>query len=182
MRVEAFLALDPLMRTLKFRIRDSQEEEAETSSSYIMSSAQKSASKSATMFGLDDIDNILSHRSARKEPSKSLSFQEPRAVTTKAKASSKRKKRVEPEGDSFEVERQLHESLTEAHYEKRMAELEENLAGMGSIAVAKDKALTKLEKDKKGLNEQLLFSEVGLQEAVMVATDEAKVYATRTVL
>ncbi|KAM0057816.1 hypothetical protein Hdeb2414_s0005g00163001 [Helianthus debilis subsp. tardiflorus] len=82
-------------------------------------------------------------------------------------AGSKRKKPVEPDGDSFEVERQLHESLTEAHYEKRMIELEENLAGMRSVA-AKDKALSKLEKDKKGLKEQLLFSEVGLQEAVMV--------------
>ncbi|KAF5761592.1 hypothetical protein HanXRQr2_Chr16g0766901 [Helianthus annuus] len=63
-----------------------------------------------------------------------------------------------------------------------MAELEENLASMSSIAAAKDKALSKLEKDKKGLEEQLLFSEVGLQEAVMVATDEAKISAARTIL
>ncbi|KAF5791068.1 hypothetical protein HanXRQr2_Chr09g0390481 [Helianthus annuus] len=101
----------------------------------------------------------------KKEPSKSLSFQEPRAMTTRAKAGSKRKKPAEPKGDSFEVEKQLHDSLTEgfarvkAHYEKKkIAELEENLVGMRSIVVAKDKALSKLEKEKKGLEEQLLFS------------------------
>ncbi|MFS8033171.1 hypothetical protein Hanom_Chr17g01566381 [Helianthus anomalus] len=112
-----------------------------------MSSAQKSASKSATKFGLNDFDSILSAMSAKKEPSKSLSFQEPWAVTTKGKAGSKRKKPVEPDGDSFEVERKLHESLTE-----RMAELEENLVDMRFVA-AKDEALSKLEKDKKGLEE-----------------------------
>ncbi|KAJ0789128.1 hypothetical protein HanPI659440_Chr05g0199991 [Helianthus annuus] len=130
---------------------------------YVLKSA-----KSATNVGLDDIDSILSPRSAKKEPSKSLSFQVPRAVTTTAKAGSKRKKPAEPENDSFEVERQLHDSLTEgfagvkAHYEKKMAELEENLARMRSIVAVKDKALSKLEKDKKGFEEQLLFSEVGL--------------------
>ncbi|MFS7937369.1 hypothetical protein Hanom_Chr05g00426761 [Helianthus anomalus] len=47
-----------------------------------MLSAQKSA-KSDTNFGLNDIDNILSPRPAKKEPSKSLSFQVPQAVTIK---------------------------------------------------------------------------------------------------
>ncbi|MFS7901098.1 hypothetical protein Hanom_Chr16g01497721 [Helianthus anomalus] len=71
------------------------------------------SSASATKFGLDDIDSLLSPRSAKKEPSKSLSFQEPGAVTTRAKDGSKRKTLIKPEGDSFEVERQLHDSLTE---------------------------------------------------------------------
>ncbi|KAM0003245.1 hypothetical protein Hdeb2414_s0292g00859021 [Helianthus debilis subsp. tardiflorus] len=63
-----------------------------------------------------------------------------------------------------------------------MAELEENLAGIRSIAAAKDKAISKLEKEKKSPEEQLLYSEVGLHDAVIVATDKAKFYAARTVL
>ncbi|MFS7977504.1 hypothetical protein Hanom_Chr10g00904771 [Helianthus anomalus] len=69
-----------------------------------------------------------------------------------------------------------------AHYEKSLAEMEENLAGLRSIATANDKTISKLEKKKRGLEEQLLMSEVGTHEAIMVATDEAKVCAARTIL
>ncbi|KAJ0804596.1 hypothetical protein HanPI659440_Chr02g0039831 [Helianthus annuus] len=158
--VFAFLPLDRLVRTFNFIIMDSQEEEeVYTSSSYNMSSAQKSANKSATKFGLDDIDNILSPRSAKKEPFKGQSFSEPRAVITRGKAGSKRKTLAEPEGDALETERQLHESVTEgfahvkAYFERNMVDLEENLPGMRSTAAAKDKAKSKLEKEKKGLEE-----------------------------
>ncbi|MFS7986246.1 hypothetical protein Hanom_Chr11g01008071 [Helianthus anomalus] len=51
-----------------------------------MSSAQEFAGKSTTKFGLDEIHNLLSPRTAKKESSKSLSFQEPRPVTTRAKS------------------------------------------------------------------------------------------------
>ncbi|KAJ0670422.1 hypothetical protein HanOQP8_Chr13g0474021 [Helianthus annuus] len=152
-----------------------------------MSSAQKSTTRSATKFGLDDINSFISPRSSKKV-SKSLSFQEPRAVTTRAKSGYKRKKLSEPEGDFFDVEKQLHDSLTEgftwvkALHEKRIAELEETLADLRSIVAAKEKPFSQLKKYNKGLEEQLLMAEVGTHEAVMVATDEAKVSAARTVL
>ncbi|KAJ0561037.1 hypothetical protein HanPI659440_Chr06g0242001 [Helianthus annuus] len=118
---------------------------------------------------------MLSPRSIKKELSKGPSLPEPRAVKTRAKAGSKRKKLAEPEDDVVDAERQLHESVTEsftrmkAHYERSLAEMEENLAGVQSIAAVKDKTISKLEKDKKGLEEQLLFAYVGIHEAVMVA-------------
>ncbi|KAF5772458.1 hypothetical protein HanRHA438_Chr13g0587921 [Helianthus annuus] len=152
-----------------------------------MSSAQKSTTRSATKFGLDEINSFISPRSSKKV-SKSLSFQEPRAVTTRAKSGYKRKKLSEPEGDFFDVEKQLHDSLTEgftcvkALHEKRIAELEETLADLRSIVAAKEKPFSQLKKYNKGLEEQLLMAEVGTHEAVMVATDEAKVSAARTVL
>ncbi|MFS7991213.1 hypothetical protein Hanom_Chr12g01068141 [Helianthus anomalus] len=173
-RAEAFLALDPIVRTFKIRIQDS-EEQAQTSFSYIMSSNAQKSTRSATKFGLDDIDSFISPRTANKE-SKSLSFQEPRAVTTRARSGSKRKKLSEPEGDFFDGFTRV-----KSHHEK-IAELEETLAGMRSITATKEKAFSQLEKDNKGLEEQLLMVEVGTQEAVMVVTDEAKVNAARTVL
>ncbi|KAJ0505877.1 hypothetical protein HanRHA438_Chr12g0560441 [Helianthus annuus] len=92
---------------------------------------------------------MLSPRSTKNEPSKSTSITEPRVVTTRAKVGSKGKKLAEPEGDAFDGERPFHESVTEsfalvkAHYERSMAEMEENLADMPSIASAKDKTFSK---------------------------------------
>ncbi|MFS8030571.1 hypothetical protein Hanom_Chr17g01535581 [Helianthus anomalus] len=128
-RVEAFLALDPSVRTFKLRVKDSEED---ASTSYTMSSAQKSANKSASKFGPDDIDSMLSPHSIKKELAKGPSLLEPSAVTTREKAGSKRKKLVKPEGSAIDVERQLHESVTEgfvrvkAYYERSLAEMEEN--------------------------------------------------------
>ncbi|MFS7986236.1 hypothetical protein Hanom_Chr11g01007951 [Helianthus anomalus] len=110
-----------------------------------MSSAQESAGKSTTKFGLDEIYNLHSPRTAKKESSKSLSFQEPRAVTTRAKSGCKRMNPFEP-GEGFSRWRQLHDSLT------------------------------------KGLEDPLVISEVGLHEALMEATKQAKVWGARTVL
>ncbi|MFS7910356.1 hypothetical protein Hanom_Chr02g00105381 [Helianthus anomalus] len=100
----------------------------------------------------------------------SQSLPEPKAVTTRAKAGSKSKKPVEPEDNGFEVKRQFLEFVTErfvrlkANHEKNLAEMEENLASLRSIAVAKVKTITKLEKQKKGLEEQLLYAEVGFMK------------------
>ncbi|KAJ0764835.1 hypothetical protein HanPI659440_Chr08g0296621 [Helianthus annuus] len=138
-----------------------------------------SPSKPTSKFGLDDNDSLIYPRSIKKELAKGQSFPEPKTVTTRAKAGSKRKKLIEPEEDSFEVERFV---LLKAHQDKSLAEAEENLAGLRSIAAAKDKAISKLENEKKGLEEQLLHAKVGIHEAAMVAIDEAKVCAARAIL
>ncbi|MFS7899377.1 hypothetical protein Hanom_Chr00s055014g01782311 [Helianthus anomalus] len=49
-----------------------------------------------------------------------------------------------------------------------------------SIAAAKDKKIAQLEKEKANLDEQLMIAEVGIHEAQVNATEDAKVYATRT--
>ncbi|MFS7939022.1 hypothetical protein Hanom_Chr05g00446771 [Helianthus anomalus] len=72
-----------------------------------------------------------------------------------AKVGSERKDPTEKEEDSFEAERQIHEFVIErficlkAHQDKILVEAEENLADLRSIALAKDKAITMLEKVKK---------------------------------
>ncbi|KAJ0540049.1 hypothetical protein HanRHA438_Chr08g0367941 [Helianthus annuus] len=113
---------------------------------------------------------------------------EPRQVTTRAKSGSKRRKTSEPDIDLFDIEKRLHDVLTEefsrlkVHHEKRIAEYEETLTRIRSAAAAKDKTITNLEKDKQDLEAQLLHSEMGIHEAAMNATDEAKVCAARAIL
>ncbi|MFS7976629.1 hypothetical protein Hanom_Chr10g00894621 [Helianthus anomalus] len=139
-RVEAFLALDPSVRTFKLIIKDSEED---TSTSFHMSSTQKSTNMSVTKFDLDDINSMLSPCSIKKELSKGPSLLEPRAMTTKAKAGSKMKKLAEPEGDAFDVESftrvKAHYEKSLAQMEENLAEMEENLAGLRSIATARTK-------------------------------------------
>ncbi|MFS7967377.1 hypothetical protein Hanom_Chr09g00785091 [Helianthus anomalus] len=76
---------------------------------------------------------MISPCSIKKELAKGQSLPEPKTVTTRAKAGSKRKKPSKPEEDSFEVERQIHEYVTErfvrqnAHQDKSLAKAKENL-------------------------------------------------------
>ncbi|MFS7936128.1 hypothetical protein Hanom_Chr05g00411791 [Helianthus anomalus] len=154
---------------------------------WILKVAQRSASKFSPKFGLDDIDSMLFPRSIKKELTKGQSLPKPRVATTRAKAGSKRKRPVEPEDDAFEVERQFREFVTErflrlkAHHEKNLAVIEENLVGRRSIVAAKDKSISKLEKEVKGLEKQLFVAEIEANKGEMEATDEAKVCAARTV-
>ncbi|MFS7978659.1 hypothetical protein Hanom_Chr10g00918051 [Helianthus anomalus] len=73
-------------------------------------------------------------------------------------------------------------SCLKIHHEKRIVEYEMTLTGIHSAATAKDKTTTKLEKDKRDLEEQLLHAEVGIHEATMNVTDETKVCAIRAIL
>ena len=76
-------------------------------------STPKSVSKTASRFGTEDIDNIISPRTIKKELAKSQSQTETRAASTRSKAGSKRKKPSEPEDDVTQLERKLHESVSE---------------------------------------------------------------------
>ncbi|MFS7921724.1 hypothetical protein Hanom_Chr03g00240281 [Helianthus anomalus] len=92
-RIAAFWAIDSTIRTFKPKIKELEET---SSTSYTMSSVLRSTSNSASKFGLDDIDSMISHRSIKKELAKGQSLPEPKIVTTRAKVGSKRKKPSEP--------------------------------------------------------------------------------------
>ena len=75
-------------------------------------STPRSASKSAPRFGTEDIDSIISPRAIKKELAKIQT--ETRAASTRGKAGSKRKKPSESEEDEvIQLERKLHESVSE---------------------------------------------------------------------
>ncbi|KAJ0520644.1 hypothetical protein HanIR_Chr10g0461651 [Helianthus annuus] len=80
---------------------------------------------------------MLSPRSVKKELSKGQSFPEPKAFTTRAKASSKSKKPVESEDDAFDVERQFHEFVKSLGKQLLMAEMGTNKAVMEATDEAK---------------------------------------------
>ncbi|MFS8034243.1 hypothetical protein Hanom_Chr17g01578881 [Helianthus anomalus] len=66
--------------------------------------------------------------------------------------------------------------------EKNLAEAEEKLADLRTIAAAKEKKIAQLEKEKASLDEQRVITEVGIHEAHVNATEDAKVCAAHTVL
>ncbi|MFS7936173.1 hypothetical protein Hanom_Chr05g00412361 [Helianthus anomalus] len=80
-RNQFFFNLDPVVRTFPPRIKDSQEI---SSTSYTMSSAAKS-SKSASRFGVSDIQDIVSPRSIKKELSASQSIPESKGMSNRGK-------------------------------------------------------------------------------------------------
>ncbi|MFS8022864.1 hypothetical protein Hanom_Chr16g01444541 [Helianthus anomalus] len=107
---------------------------------------------------------MISHRSIKDELAKGQS--QPETVTTRAKVGSKWKKPSEPQEDNFKVERQFQEFVNErlvrlkAHKDKCLAEAEENLAGLRSIAAAKDMKITQLEKEVNSLEKQIMVAEI----------------------
>ncbi|KAJ0649514.1 hypothetical protein HanOQP8_Chr15g0582071 [Helianthus annuus] len=109
-------------------------------------------------------------------------------MTTRAKTGSKRKKPSDPEEDSFQIECQFHDFVTvrflrlKALHDKSLADVEEKLVDLCSIASAKDKKIAQVEKEKSGLDDQLMYAEIGIHEAQMNAIEDVKVYAARTVL
>ncbi|KAJ0448171.1 hypothetical protein HanRHA438_Chr17g0821671 [Helianthus annuus] len=107
-RLSAFWNLDPAVRTFQTRIKDSQEV---SSTSYTMLSAAKS-SKSASKFGVSDIQDIVSPRSIKKELAASQSIPEGKGMSTRAKAGNKRRKPSKPTGDLPLVEQQLDEAVS----------------------------------------------------------------------
>ncbi|KAM0064620.1 hypothetical protein Hdeb2414_s0003g00105131 [Helianthus debilis subsp. tardiflorus] len=184
-RLAAFWALDSTIRTFKAKAKDLAKA---SSTSLTMSSAQKSASKSASKFDLGDIDNMISPRSLKKELAKGPSQPKPKTMSTRARTGSKRKKPGDYTDYAFQIECHFHDVITEgfvhlqAIQERNLAEAEEKLADLCKIAAAKDKKLAQLEKEKTGLDEQLMFVEIGIHKAQFNASENAKVCAARTVL
>ncbi|KAJ0856951.1 hypothetical protein HanRHA438_Chr13g0584471 [Helianthus annuus] len=131
---------------------------------------------------------MISPRSLKKELAKGPSQPEPKTMPTRARTGSKRKKPTDNTEDAFQIERRFHDVINEgfvrlqAIQEKNLAEVEEKLTDLRKIVAAKDKKLAQLEKEKTGLDDQLMFAEIGIHEAQVNATENAKVCATRTVL
>jgi hypothetical protein len=67
-------------------------------------------------------------------------------------------------------------------YEKKLKELEETLADMRGIAAAKDKDVTRIVKQKKSLEEDLRTAESRLQEEVLAATEQPKIWTAKSVI
>ncbi|KAJ0845746.1 hypothetical protein HanRHA438_Chr15g0717091 [Helianthus annuus] len=109
-RIVAFWALDSTVRTFKPKTKDLEDT---TSTSFTMSSAPRSASKSASKFDLGDIDSMISPRSIKRELARGQSQPEPKVMTTCVKTRSKWKKPSDPEEYSFQIERQFHDFVTE---------------------------------------------------------------------
>ncbi|MFS8023869.1 hypothetical protein Hanom_Chr16g01456571 [Helianthus anomalus] len=100
-------------------------------------------------------------------------------MTTRAKEGSKRKKPSNPEEDGFQIELKIHECVTK---DKGLVEAEENLTDPRSIAAAKDKKITQLEKEVNSLEKQIMVAEIHANKTEMEATNEAKVCASRSIL
>ncbi|MFS7948971.1 hypothetical protein Hanom_Chr06g00566061 [Helianthus anomalus] len=109
-RIVAFWALDSTIRTFKLKAKDLEDT---TSTSFTMSSAPRSASKSASKFDPSDIDSMIFPRSIKRELARGQSQPEPKVMTTRAKTRFKRKKPSDPEEHSFQIERQFHDFVTE---------------------------------------------------------------------
>ncbi|KAK1411335.1 hypothetical protein QVD17_37883 [Tagetes erecta] len=197
-RAEAFLNLDPSVRTFKTRIQNPAVE-ASLSSSSTMSSAPKSSIKSAR-FVLDDVDNLLTSQVIKKEVPASPVI--PKPVTTRSKSvGNKRKKKSEPEDEYANTGRHLKEIIAEGRipdpsydlaslkdfHEKQIKDLFADLIDLRSTLAAKEMALTMAIKDKR-IHEKELEAVEGrlkeearnagnrLQEEVQAATHQAKIW------
>ncbi|KAK1406388.1 hypothetical protein QVD17_41683 [Tagetes erecta] len=83
------------------------------SSSFTMSSAQKS---SPSMFNIDNVDSMLDFHSAKKEKEIASTPPTPRAVTRRSKSvAHKRKKGPESEDDFKSTEKHFHEMITDKY-------------------------------------------------------------------
>ncbi|MFS7912246.1 hypothetical protein Hanom_Chr02g00127751 [Helianthus anomalus] len=124
----------------------------------------------------------------KKELARGPNTSEPKTMGTRSKTGSTRKKPSDSTDDAFQVECHFHEVITEGFvrlqviHDKYLAEAEQKISDLRKIAIAKDKKLAQLEKEKTGLDEQLMFVEIGIHEAQVNATESAKVCAAQTVL
>ncbi|KAJ0511032.1 hypothetical protein HanIR_Chr11g0547391 [Helianthus annuus] len=154
----------------------------------VLVATAKSSSKSAPRFGMGDIEGIISPKSIKKELVAGQSLPEFKGTLTRAKEGSKRKKPNEPSGDTPQIEQQFHdfvfEKLAEIHtiLSKRIAEAEEGLQDLQTMSVAKDKRISHLEKENRGLEKQVLVAEMNANRERLEITEEAKQSATIVIL
>ncbi|KAJ0764874.1 hypothetical protein HanPI659440_Chr08g0297061 [Helianthus annuus] len=146
------------------------------------------SSKSASRFGMSDTDGIISPKSIKKELALGQSLPEVKGTTTRAKAGSKRKKPSEPSGDLPLIEQQIYDAVSEKFAEiqilqgHHLADAEERILDLQTIAVAKDKRISHLEKENKGLEKQVLVAEMNATKERLEITEEAKQSAAIVIL
>ncbi|MFS7930931.1 hypothetical protein Hanom_Chr04g00350051 [Helianthus anomalus] len=93
------------------------------------------------------------------------SLPEVKGTTTRAKAGSKRKKPSEPSGDTPLIEQQFHDFVSAKFTEiqilqvQHLADAEERILDLQTMVAAKDKRISHLKKENKGLEKQVLVAE-----------------------
>ncbi|KAJ0814446.1 hypothetical protein HanPSC8_Chr17g0785811 [Helianthus annuus] len=138
------------------------------------------SSKSASKFGVSDIQDIVSPRSIKKELAASQSMPESKGISTRAKGRSKRKKPSESSEGLPLIEQQLHEAVSEKFAEiqilqgQHLADAEERILNLQTIAAAKDKRIAHLEKESKTLQKQMLLADITANKERLEIIDEAK--------
>ncbi|KAJ0788584.1 hypothetical protein HanPI659440_Chr05g0193411 [Helianthus annuus] len=164
------------MRAFTPRIKDSQEV---SSTSYTMSSTAKS-SKSASKFGVSDIQDIASPGSIKKELAARQSIPESKGMSTRAIGGAKRKKPFESSEGLPLIEQQPHEAVIEKFAEIQilqgqcLAIAEERILDLQTIGAAKDKRIAHLEKEIKTLQKQILLADMTPNKERLEIIDEAK--------
>ncbi|MFS7977896.1 hypothetical protein Hanom_Chr10g00909361 [Helianthus anomalus] len=144
-----------------------------------MSSAARS-SKSASKFGVSDIQDIVSPRSMKKELAASQSIPESKGMSTWAKCGNKRKKPSESSKGLPLIEQQLHEAATEKFAEiqilqgQYLANAAERILNIQTIGAAKDKWIAHLKKESKTLQKQTLLADITSNKEWLEIIDEAK--------
>ncbi|KAF5798358.1 hypothetical protein HanRHA438_Chr07g0302441 [Helianthus annuus] len=138
------------------------------------------SSKSSSKFGVSDIQDIVSPRSIKKELAACQSIPEGKGMSTRAKAGNKRKKPPEPTGDLPLIEQQLHEFVSEKFVEiqilqcQHLADAEECILDLQTIAAAKDKRIAHLEKENKVLKKQVLLAGITANKERLEIIDDTK--------
>ncbi|MFS7983958.1 hypothetical protein Hanom_Chr11g00980871 [Helianthus anomalus] len=69
------------------------------------------------------------------------------------------------------IERQLHEAVSEGQY---LADAEERILDLQTIAAAKDKRISHLEQESKSLQMQLLLAEIAANKERLEIVDDAR--------
>ncbi|KAM0008609.1 hypothetical protein Hdeb2414_s0109g00797551 [Helianthus debilis subsp. tardiflorus] len=141
------------------------------------------SSKSASRFDVSDIQDIVSPRSIKKELAASQSMPESKGMSTRAKGGSKRKKPSQSSEGLPLIEQQLHEAVSEKFAEiqilqgQQLANAEERILDLQTIATAKDNRIAHLEKGSKTLQKQILLADITSNKERLEIIDEAKKYA-----
>ncbi|KAJ0752821.1 hypothetical protein HanPI659440_Chr09g0328681 [Helianthus annuus] len=140
------------------------------------------SSKSASRFSLNDLQDIASPKSIKKDLAASQSNPEPKGMSTRGKGT-KRKKPAETSEGLPLMARHLHDYVSEKFVEvqilmdQRLAEAEEKNLDFQKIALAKDKKISYLEKDINMLQKELLVAEITAQKERMEIIEGAKLSA-----
>ncbi|KAK1411202.1 hypothetical protein QVD17_37748 [Tagetes erecta] len=142
----------------------------------------KKSSPKTHMFILDDVDDLWTSKSVKKE--KTNAGPATKLINTRSKSiAHKRQKTTEPRDDFADVRKNLIDlDLLRTSHEKSTKELKAKMSDMMSIVAARDKVIARLEKDNKALAKDLQDEKARVLKEVQAAVDEAKEWAAKLVI
>ncbi|MFS7935803.1 hypothetical protein Hanom_Chr05g00407841 [Helianthus anomalus] len=132
------------------------------------------SSKSASRFGVADLQDIASPRSIKKELAASQSNPEAKGMSTRGKGTKRKKPTETSEG--------LPLIKLQILLDQRLAEADEKILDLQKLALAKDKKISSLEKDNNTLHKELLLAEITANKEKMEVMDRAKLSAAIAML